>query len=347
MRIGNVEIAAGSKRSIAIPVTTGLHGGQITLWCHVARGAAPGPVVTLLSTLHGVEWFYVELLRRVFEQLDPRRMAGSVIVVPVANPPAMALRTRNTPDDGDSPDLNRIFPGARSWTSDQLVRALTDEILSQTTHLLDFHRGSWGSAVQNVLIGDDYADDALVSECERLALVFGSPIIRRAGVMNQQPGPQSAMAYTAATFGAPALAVEWGGPGFGPDLESRWTHSVTVGIGRVMADLGIVEGAPARQETRRQLIYQIGRRVNPSASGLLLSRFGGDCLGGPVSRGDLLGTVISPYTFEILEELRAPCSGALFYVARDYPVRPGDWAFGIASTDEGRHRWVDVVAVPA
>jgi predicted deacylase len=60
-----------------------------------------------------------------------------------------------------------------------------------------------------------------------------------------------------------------------------------------------------------------------------------------VEAGSLLGEVVSPYTFGVLEELHAPADGLLFYTARDYPVHPGDWAFGVADTDSATSRWVE------
>jgi hypothetical protein len=51
--------------------------------------------------------------------------------------------------------------------------------------------------------------------------------------------------------------------------------------------------------------------------------------------------VVSPYTFEVLEELRAPFDGYLAWIPRWYPVRPGDWAFGVIPKDDPTTRWVE------
>jgi hypothetical protein len=101
-----------------------------------------------------------------------------------------------------------------------------------------------------------------------------------------------------------------------------------------MAVLGMHGGAAARGPAagRRQLIYSRAHRVNPRVGGLLRSRCGTDRLATPVTTGELLGEVVSPYTFKVVEQLHAPVDGLLFYVARDYPVHPGDWAFGVAET---------------
>jgi hypothetical protein len=59
-----------------------------------------------------------------------------------------------------------------------------------------------------------------------------------------------------------------------------------------------------------------------------------------VTRGTVLGRVVSPYTCEVLEELATPIDGALFGIGRAYPARPGDWAFFASEVDNRGSRWV-------
>lgn len=336
--IGGRTVPPGTRAAIRIPVTTGLNGAELALWVHVVRGAEAGPTLGLLSALHGSEWASVEPVRRVVLETDPRALRGTILAVPVANPPALVLNTRNIPDESDSPDLNRIFPGPLTWTSDQLIATISREVVARATHLVDFHMGPWGSAFLDILVGNDFPKAGLSDETERLAIAFGSPIIRRANVVSGFPGPRSSIGYAGGVLGIPAMGVELGGSGFGPRIEGRWQRQAVDGVRALMAEIGMLAKAPSVRPAR-QLVYTRSHRVNPSKGGLLRSRFGGDALGELVEKGTLLGEVVSPYTFEILEELRAPARGLLFYVARGYPVHPGDWAFGLADIEEGA-RWI-------
>lgn len=339
LSLAGQRVMPGQRGVVPIPVTTGLNGADLRLWVHALHGWSAGPTVALICTMHGDEWFSIAALRDLIGRIDPRRMSGTVLVVPVANPPALGMQQRNTPDDADSPDLNRAFPGIHTWRSDQLVRTLTDHVLHAADVLLDFHMGPWGATFRDVLIGDDYPDPAVVARSEELALAFGSPIIRRAGVVRHFPGPRSSIGYAGGVLGIPALGVEVGGAGFGPALESTWRESTVRGVLAVLHTLGMVDDPPPPRPAR-QLIYHTSHRVNPSKGGLLRSRFGGTALATEVTAGTVLGEVISPYTFSVIEELVAPASGLLFYTARDHPVHPGDWAFGIAQTSDPRARWV-------
>ena len=55
LQVGSHVLPRGTTTHLALPVTTGLNGAQLSLHVHVAHGAAPGPVLVLLCTLHGGE----------------------------------------------------------------------------------------------------------------------------------------------------------------------------------------------------------------------------------------------------------------------------------------------------
>jgi hypothetical protein len=85
--------------------------------------------------------------------------------------------------------------------------------------------------------------------------------------------------------------------------------------------------------TAEFLVYETVHRVNPRKGGLLLPTTVPERFGRPVSAGERLGVVVSPYSLEVIEELDAPFDGFLAYWARDYPVHPGDWSFGVIPGD--------------
>lgn len=344
LTVADRVIEPGSRRAVAVPVTTGLNGAQLRLWVHAVHGRRPGPTLALICTLHGGEWFSIPPLRQLVEETDPASLSGTLLVVPVANPPALGMQSRNTPDDADSPDMNRVFPGTHTWRSDQLAKALTETVLSRADALLDFHMGPWGSTFRDILVGGDYPDPDVVTRSEELALAFGSPIVRRADIVSHFPGPRSSIGYAGGVLGIPALGVEVGGAGFSPALEAGWKKATVDGTRAVMAKLGMIAQAPAVLPPR-QLVYRTSHRVNPKNGGVLRSRFGGDKLATGVTAGTVLGEVVSPYTFEVIEELVAPVDGLLFYTARDHPLHPGSWAYGIAQTSGPDVRWIDNAGV--
>lgn len=84
-----------------------------------AVGARPGPVFAVTAGVHGDEYEGVRAIFEVFESIDAADLAGTVLAVPVVNPPAHWAVTRTSPVDGAN--LARVFPGDTQGTlSDRL-----------------------------------------------------------------------------------------------------------------------------------------------------------------------------------------------------------------------------------
>src|SRR6185295_17066597 len=113
--------------------------------------------------------------RLVLESLHPDEMHGAFLALPVANPIALASRTRNLRDESDSPDLNRSFGGEQTWLADQLGRAITEHLLSKADALIDFHCGLWGAAMHSVTVGKDFTDPSVSRRSFEMARSFGLP----------------------------------------------------------------------------------------------------------------------------------------------------------------------------
>lgn len=340
LTLADKTVAPGSYEIVRIHVTTDLGGGEVNLWVHVLHGAEPGPCLTLTSMLHGSEFFSLDVIKEVIGRVDVAKLRGTILAVPVANPVAFERGTRNTPDESDAADLNRIFPGTHTFIAEQLARVITDKLLTRTDYLLDFHQGGWGSMMGTVGYGVDYSKAETIEQSKQMAHAFGYPSVRQMRVVTGFPGPKAATSYAGEELGVPNIVVEIGGCGFDPELERTWLDSSVGGVMNILRHLNMIPGEPELPD--RYLLYANMVRVNPRIGGYLVPSTSPDAVLTEVKKGQKLGVVISPYTFEVLEELISPCNGAVIMNARPYPVRPGDWAFGVANLDDGIGRWITV-----
>lgn len=337
IRLNGHTMARGRHGLARIPVLTDLDGSEIELVIHAVVGAHPGPVLALHTGLHGSEWQAVDVSRRIVESLDPAEMSGAVLVLPVANPISLASRTRNLRDESDSPDLNRSFGGEQTWIADQLGRAIVSELYANADAVVDFHSGLWGAAMGSVTCGRDYRDPTVSERAYRMARAFGLPHVRRSDFVTKFPGPKSGVGYAGQVLGIPGIICEIGGVGFDPALEEEWVRATVRGVHGVLQELGILAGAPSIAE--QILVFDTVRRVNPANGGFVEPIFSAaDLMRREVQRGELLGRVWSPYTFEVIEELRSPVRGLIDMVPREYPVRPGDWAYLVVDLDSPGNR---------
>ncbi len=324
------DVAAG--RSVQRHVlTTDLDGGQLALTVHDVTGSQPGPTVALVATVHGNEWFYVEVVRRVLDSLDPATVRGRVLAIPVANPAAFGQLSRTTPDASDTSDLNRAFPGRYTSITDQLAAAIEKHVLQHSNFLIQYDCGPWGWAIGEIMYGTDYPDAAVTEQSRAMALAYGYPLVRSALLVSEHPGPRSLAGYAATKYRIPSILAEIGGSGFGEDDEERRIALNVSGTRGVLYHVGLLDEPLPHAKPPRVCSRRV--RVKPSVGGMLEPLKRGNELGAEIAKGELLANVRDPFNFELLEELRSPTDGWLFYVARPQPVRPGDFSMGVMTRD--------------
>jgi len=233
VQIGDVVCEPGSKRSGTVTVAS-LPGGDVAFPVGVVVGAARGPTVAVVAGVHGSEYAGIEAATRVFRDLEPEALSGTVIVVPVANTAAFFARTALV-NPVDGVNLNRVFPGEATGTvSPRLAKALMDTVVSRADAVLDLHGSDlFEEQVPNVtvLVGGEEQDGPTLA----IARAFGTEFLRRKNVSTAR-GTLIAEAFAA---GKPAIMSEIGGGGrFDEDeimMQVRGTQNV-------LMHLGLLEG---------------------------------------------------------------------------------------------------------
>lgn len=345
LAVGGQIAPFGATTLVEIPVLTDLDDSRIKLVIHAVIGVNPGPILAMHTGTHGSEWQSAEITQRVVKNLDPSEMSGAVLALPVANPIAFGTKTRNTRDESDSPDLNRSFGGVQTWVADQLAQSIADNLYAAADALIDFHCGIWGSAMGSVTCGRDFDDPSVSERAYRMARAFGLPHVRRGDLVTKFPGPKSGIGYAGQSYGIPGIISGIGGAGFDTGLEDKWSDLNLHGVIGVLKELGILAGEPDISDDI--LVFDSVHRVNPSHGGFVEPVFRAeDMMEREVVAGELLGRVWSPYTFEIIEELRSPVRGIVDMVCREYPVRPGDWAYMVVDLDAPSILRLNSVDVP-
>jgi uncharacterized protein len=90
--------------------------GNFTNHVHFLRGVKEGPVLGIVSALHGNEINGIPLIHRLFEDLDINSILGTIVAIPVANPTGYQLKQKNF---NDGADLNTKFPGVQNGNCSQ------------------------------------------------------------------------------------------------------------------------------------------------------------------------------------------------------------------------------------
>ncbi len=140
IEIGGVSVAAGTRRSIELPVPGGYTSTSLTVPVHVIHGRRDGAHLLVCAAIHGDEINGVEIVRRLLTSRQMKSLRGTLIAVPVVNVHGFVTQSRYLPDRRD---LNRSFPGtARGSQAGRLAHVFMKELVGHATHVIDLHTGA-------------------------------------------------------------------------------------------------------------------------------------------------------------------------------------------------------------
>jgi len=293
-----------------VPVMTLASGMALTLPLHEVTGEREGPTLGISAAIHGEEAVGVEILYRFLTGFDLTGLAGRLLVLPVANPFTYGAITRFTPIDGGN--LNRVFPGnADGFLTEQLAHAVTEHFLRRIDYYVDLHAGGAYPTVDYVYI----------LNAEELSRAFGSRLLYR---------PREALAGTSISvtreLHIPSVVVELGG---GDVEQSAYVQRGIAGLANVLRTLKMLPGDPTPPP--RQIVLREIATLRPHHGGLLLPEV--TEMGGEVRGKQVLGRVISPYSFDELEVIRCPFERGIVVLTQLTPnvVEPGIYGFMIGN----------------
>jgi predicted deacylase len=342
--IGAVSASRGSHAFGFLPVAVGADGGELGVGVHLLAGARPGPRLVVMSTSHGNEYLQIAALQRLVAEVRCDTLTGDLVIIPIQNPVAFEMGARSTWMDslwGDNGNMNRLWPGRPTgWLTERFTHTITDLALDGARAVLDLHGSTSEMHASYGYLGIGGHGDADYD----LARTFGQEILAwnsTAELAEKRQTTGTAMA-AARAGGHLAYGGEIG-EFFGLELER---HSRTpeelhrtpaeigfTGVTNVMKFLGMLEGDPILPRVQVSVTPEFNLR--PDHGGLLLSNMKASDVGTVVPRATLLGTVISPYSFKVLQEITAPFDETLLlgvHHQRLSKVLPGEYGYIVADS---------------
>ena len=233
-------VVPGTRLQLEWRPRGGISTAEIASPVIVARGAMAGPVLCLTAGVHGDEINGVEIVRRLSHSVDPARLSGTVIGVPIVNVFGYSRGSRYLPDRRD---LNRSFPGSRQGSiASRIAHGFFQDIVRHCDVLVDFHTGSFDRANLPQVRADLTNPDVL-----EFTRGFGATVVLHS------PGNKGMLRVAATAVGIPAVTFEAGAP---TRLEPAEIAQAVAAIERLMVQLEMREdpeagpGAAGRRRRR-------------------------------------------------------------------------------------------------
>ena len=313
--IGPVTAAPGTIASgtLAVPARAGDEGTTIPI--SIAHGVRPGPVLALVAGTHGFEYPPILALQRLRETLDTASLAGTVIMVHVANMPSFLARTiYYSPVDGQN--LNRVFPGRADGTlSERIADVITREVITPATAVVDLHCGDGNEDLRPYSYWITTGPPAVTDQTRAMALAFGLDHIVIDAARPTDPGASVYLSNTAITRGKPALTIESGYMGL---VDEASIAQIERGIAGLLRHLGMRPDGPPPVE--HPIWIERSQVLVAGATGLFYAAVE---KGHTVAEGTVIGH-ITDFHGRTLETIRAPFAGEILYVVGTPPVTKGE-----------------------
>jgi|GEM_PF-4905849 len=327
--IGGISTELNTKKVGKLEITTLADGSMLKIPFHVITGSRPGPTLLLISTMVGLEWPSIEYVHKALQETENEDFAGTLVVVPVANPLAYQSGARDIPFIMRNRALNESFPGSPNGLLGQrMAHELTEKIVKNVDGIIYLTTTFKRMATESVTILNNLSGD-LSERTLEMAEAFGLEAIHSRPLIPQREG--SVNAY-AAELGIPVIQPESGNPEFGfSGAREFFLEKNVTGIRNVMKHFGMLEGAIV--EPRKQALVTQMTPMLSKYGGYFYPEIGLDRLAGIVKKGELLGKTICPYTFEELERFEAPFDSVCMMMRSSGPIQPGDDAYEFADLE--------------
>ncbi len=191
----------------------------------IAKGNEEGPVVGLTAAIHGNELNGIPVIQRLFKEIDPLKLKGTLVGVPVLNVPGLHRKRRRF---NDNVDLNHIMPGkANGNVSEVYAYRIVDRIAQYFDYLIDLHTASFGR-INSYYIRADMSDDITAQMAK----------LQNAQIIVHNPPSDGTLRGAVNELGIKAITLEVGDPN---KFQKGMIRSGLTGIHNFLSHLGMVE----------------------------------------------------------------------------------------------------------
>lgn len=301
-----LEFHTPENESVIFPVAT-------------VEGKFPGPHFVITAGIHGAEYPGIVSAIRIFNELDPEEIHGTVKIVTISSLKAFESRSMFIcPVDGKNP--NRYFPGSPDGTyTDVMVNLLFEHIISSADYHLDLHGGDMVEKLEPFTLYHTGADAETDQKSREMAYYYGLPNLIATTSDGTWPDRGSNYANSA-EHKIPAIITEVGGIG---QLEQDDVELHLKGIRNVLRYAGVLKEPPAAPGSITE--YQNFVWLYTPVKGIF---FRDISIGDNIQKNQTVGH-IEDYFGNTLTDIKAPVTGKILFLTSSPAMKENALIMGI------------------
>jgi len=318
----NIDLQPGSTSEQILTVGSGADTTELPV--KVIKGKADGPVFSIIAGIHGYEYPPIMAVQQIMAEIDPGKLKGTLIIVPVANTAAFFGRSVfYNPLDGKN--LNRVFPGNSDGSiSEQLAHLITTQVIARSTVLLDIHAGDASEDLTDFICYYDNKDTPRqTAHARKLAQFAGFPLMVVYPFNLNKTQPAEYAFKHATQQGITALSMEAGKLG---GVQKKSVEQITTGVYNMLAELGMYE--INRKPISKPVVLNGQHYIKSPSKGIFYSDLKS---GDHVVKGQKIGYITDVFGKQIAD-INADQNGIILYKVGTPPVNEGETLLCIGYT---------------
>ena len=325
LKIGDLTAQSGQTLRGWLQVGTRPGGAPLKIPFFLIKGVEDGPVLLVDACNHGSEYEGPPAVIRIARSLDPSKLRGTVIAVPVVNLPSFEEGRRESSIDGVN--INRIWPGDETRTiSYQIAFHYFREVVEKANYVVTHHSG--GRDLQHPpLVAFQDEGDEMGKKSRELARAFGTKYLTRWTPFD------GALVKETWKRGIVTLNPEAGGVDRSKKTFWENVDALVNGTVGVMRQLGMLEGEPQlppKQIVTRTIAEPPLSYVRLKAGGLFIPEVN---IEDSVKKGTVLGRLTDLFGDD-LQVIEAPMDALVLGLHYDCLSFPGEFATILGEYEE-------------
>jgi len=320
IKVGDVVANKGELKKGCIKGVELVNSSSIDIPVLVINGAKDGPTLLLTSTEHGTEIQGIEVILKVMrEEIDPQKLRGAVIGIPVMNPTAFfASRYRSWVDHLDVSNVRADNPNGNAM--EMLANTLWTEAVNKADIWVNMHCNTRRDSLLYCAI--NISDPGNREQNIKLAEAYGYTTI-----YSDRPIPEDATPTyrnLSAKKGIPYVLVEF--------IEGRWISEPSTSTGvrgtlNVMKIFKMIDGDPEPQTEKFPRVPGVNKGIGlirPKRGGLVrLLKKPGEL----IKKDETFAEVYNLHG-DVIEKVKMPVDGYIW----SYPCGDFDDTSGLLQT---------------
>lgn len=312
-KISQLPSASILKKSIDFKDTM---GNSTDLPMVIIKGNETGKTLAILAGVHGYEYPPIMAVQEFFKEIDPKKLKGNLIVIPLANEASFYGRSPFI-NPQDEVNLNNAFPGKLDGTvTEQIAYYITQNIIPISDVFLDIHGGDANEDLipfvcyyNNLVRPEATANAKLLSESSGFSNVVSYPYHLK------DNDPAKYAFKQAVQDGKIGLSFEAGALG---NVQEDAVILNKNGIYNILDQLGMYTSQ--LDQPKKLVKYDNQAYLKVTVSGIFYSNLKA---GDTVTKGQLVGQITNVFG-ETTKEIVAPESGTILYKIGTPPVNKGE-----------------------